>query len=134
VRARWQFENYDFSQSRPLDCLNHAASNWTMTKGFASTGSTTWPAIYQFIWDEFDWYLEIARYRSRQGNDAQSAPRATLIPYVRRHFAAGALMIPFITEELWQGRLWPVGWTFHRHRALSAKPARKIDSLAGSAS
>ncbi|HWO73730.1 MAG TPA: valine--tRNA ligase, partial [Dehalococcoidia bacterium] len=56
----------------------------------------------EFLWDEFcDWYLEIAKIRLRQGDEASPLP-------VLVHTLAACLRLlhpymPYVTEEIWSG-------------------------------
>lgn len=62
-------------------------------------------AIYEFVWHEYcDWYLEIAKLRIYDKNDASGRFTAQ---YVTWQILEGTLrllhpMMPFITEEIWQ--------------------------------
>jgi valyl-tRNA synthetase len=56
--------------------------------------------IYEFIWNEFaDWYIELAKVRIRNGDDA---PRKVLGHVLERSLRLLHPFMPFITEELWQ--------------------------------
>jgi valyl-tRNA synthetase len=62
-------------------------------------------ALYHFVWDELcDWYLELTK-PLLAGADAEAAreTRAVLVHVLEVTFRALHPMMPFLTEELWQG-------------------------------
>ncbi len=62
-------------------------------------------ALYEFVWNEFcDWFLELAK-PALNGDDATAAAstRHTLLVVLESVLRALHPIIPFITEEIWQG-------------------------------
>ncbi len=64
-------------------------------------------AMYEFTWHEFcDWYLELSKpvLQSAQSTDAQKrGTRKTLIEVLETLLRLLHPLMPFITEEIWQG-------------------------------
>ncbi|MEB4592601.1 valine--tRNA ligase [Candidatus Thiothrix sp. Deng01] len=64
-------------------------------------------AMYEFVWHEYcDWYLELTKPVLSKHNDNDAAKRGTRRALVRVLESALRLMhpiMPFITEEIWQG-------------------------------
>ena len=56
--------------------------------------------IRDFLWDEFaDWYIELAKVRIRNGDDA---PVAYLVGVLEQSIRLLHPFMPFVTEEIWQ--------------------------------
>ncbi|MEX2598278.1 MAG: valine--tRNA ligase, partial [Dehalococcoidia bacterium] len=56
--------------------------------------------LHDFIWSEYaDWYIELAKVRLRNGDEA---PRMVLAHVLERSLRLLHPFMPFITEELWQ--------------------------------
>ena len=57
--------------------------------------------LYDFIWNDYcDWYIEMAKIRSRAGSDPSPLP--TLAHVLERTLRLLHPFMPFITEEIWQ--------------------------------
>jgi valyl-tRNA synthetase len=68
----------------------------------------TCEAIYHFLWSDFcDWYLEIAKFRIKDSNDAE---KRLVVENIAKAFSTLITLMhpimPFITEEIW-GHLKP---------------------------
>ena len=72
--------------------------------------------IRDFLWDEFaDWYIELAKVRIRNGDDA---PVAYLVGVLEQSIRLLHPFIPFVTEEIWQSLV-----------ARAPELARGVDSI-----
>ena len=76
--------------------------------------------IRDFLWDEFaDWYIELAKVRIRNGDDA---PVAYLVGVLEQSIRLLHPFMPFVTEEIWQSLV-----------ARAPELARGVDSIMVSA-
>jgi len=61
-------------------------------------------ALYDFFWSEFcDWYIELAKPRLAAGGASALTVRSNLVFVLDRALRLLHPMMPFVTEEIWQG-------------------------------
>ncbi len=85
-------------------------------------------ALYEFVWNEYcDWFLELAK-PALNGDDAVAAAstRHTLLVVLESVLRALHPVIPFITEEIWQGVAPKLGMT---ENSLMQRPWPRADQI-----
>ena len=85
-------------------------------------------ALYEFVWNEFcDWFLELSK-PALNGDDAIAAAstRHTLLVVLESVLRAMHPVIPFITEEIWQGVAPKLGLT---EESLLLRPYPRADEI-----
>ena len=94
-----------------LRAVDHRQDRWILHRLNVTIGSVgeclrayelgeAQKAIYEFLWGEFcDWYIEMAKIRLRQGDEA---PLRVLAHVLERTLRLLHPFMPFITEEVWQ--------------------------------
>jgi valyl-tRNA synthetase len=86
-------------------------------------------ALYEFTWNEFcDWFLELSK-PALNGDDATAAAstRHTLLVVLEAILRALHPIVPFITEEIWQGVSPRLGLT---ENGLMQRPWPRADDIA----
>ncbi|MBO9540632.1 valine--tRNA ligase [bacterium] len=91
-------ERLDIADRWILSRLQHTVQTVTeAVDAFALSDATT--ALYEFVWSEFcDWYLELAKPRMREGDEAVKAVLREVLSTVLRLLHP---FMPFITEEIY---------------------------------
>ncbi len=78
--------------------------------------------VYDFIWGDFcDWYIELAKIRLNQDEDAAQSARQVLVWVMSNAMKLLHPFMPFITEEIWQNLP-------HQGEALITAPWPVFDS------